>query len=122
MRPLKDVPAHITEDLTYLFRKWEHGDLSILARRGLIQRREDGQWYPDAAWPWARKGDFYGHGHLVNGQTWGSRAEMSRDGAHPPLIAGIAGRQDQGARSVVMGWHDEPNQEFYADVDKGNTI
>jgi hypothetical protein len=118
----KAVPDDIVEDLTILYRKWDRGDLSILARRGLIQRRPNGQYFPDPDWEHRQSADFFGHGHLVNGQTWGSRAEMTRDGAHGPLIAGIFGTIRHGARSVVMGLHDEENQNIYADVDQGNRI
>lgn len=122
MRQAKAVPDHIIEDLTWLQRKWHSGDLSVLARRGLRRTREGGPWFPDPNWPHRRTSDFFGHGHLVNGQTWIYRAEMVRDGAHGPLVAGIAGTTKRRARSIVMGYHDERNQHFYADVDAGDTI
>ncbi|OAP58605.1 hypothetical protein AYL99_07695 [Fonsecaea erecta] len=118
----KGVPEHIVEDLTYLHRKWEFGDLGVLARRGLRARTLHRPLYPDPDWEWKREANDFGHGHLINGQTWCLRAEMMRDGAHAPPIAGISGTKSKGARSVVMGYHDETKQHFYADVDEGETI
>ncbi|EXJ73316.1 uncharacterized protein A1O5_03076 [Cladophialophora psammophila CBS 110553] len=118
----KAVPEHIIEDLTYLCQKWEFGDLGVLARRGLRLHGLNGLLFPDPDWPWKRSADFFGHGHLMNGQTWCFRAEMMHDGAHAPPIAGIYGTKKEGARSVVMGLHDEGKEHYYADVDKGNTI
>jgi hypothetical protein len=122
MRQAKAVPVHIIEDLTWLQGKWRSGDLSVLARRGLRRTREGGPLFPDPDWPHRRTSDFFGHGHLVNGQTWIYRAEMMRDGAHGPPVAGISGTIKLRARSIVMGYHDEKNQHFYADVDEGDTI
>lgn len=118
----KDIPINLVENLTIIYRKWEHGDLSVLARRGLIQSREQGQFNPDPAWQYRRGADFFGHGHLVNGQTWNRRSEMARDGAHAPLIAGIYGTPEQGAKSIVMGYHDDSKKEYYADIDEGEHI
>lgn len=118
----KAVPISIVENLKIIYTKWQHGDLSVLARRGLVQSSGQSQYYPDSKWAYTRKADFFGHGHLVNGQTWRLRAEMSRDGAHAPLIAGIYGTVDLGAKSIVMGLHDEPKKEFYADIDQGTRI
>ncbi|OQV08041.1 SAD/SRA domain-containing protein [Cladophialophora immunda] len=122
IRREKDVPEHIVEDLTYLYRKWDFGDLGVLARRGLLAHRPNGPLWPDPKWPWKRSADFFGHGHLVNGQTWCFRVEMMRDGAHAHAIAGISGKAKEGARSVVMGFHDEVRKQYYADVDQGETI
>lgn len=121
-RQRKAVPVQIVEDLTYLHDKWTFGDLGVLATRGLLQVGTTAQLTPDPTWPWRRTADFYGHGHLINGQTWCYRAEMMRDGAHAPPIAGISGKKHQGARSVVMGYHDEEREHFYADIDQGNII
>jgi hypothetical protein len=116
------VPISVVENLTIIYRKWERGDLSVLARRGLIQRQEQRQFYPDPQWPYARDANYFGHGHLVNGQTWGTRVEMRRDGAHAPLMAGIYGTAEEGAKSIVMGLHDEEKKEYYADIDQGTRI
>lgn len=117
-----DVPDNIIEDLTYLQRKWELGDFGVHATRGLVQSRDGGQYNLDPNWPFTRSDNFFGHGHLVNGQTWLRRVEMSRDGAHAPPVAGISGTKEEGARSVVMGYHDVANQRFYADIDENETI
>lgn len=122
MRQAKKVPVDIVEDLTSLYRKWDLGDLSVLPRRGLIRGAEGGPCAVDPEWPYPRSANFYGHGHLVNGQTWISRAAMRRDGAHSALQAGICGTVKDGARSVVMGFYIEATKEGYADRDFGETI
>ncbi|EXJ95729.1 hypothetical protein A1O1_00853 [Capronia coronata CBS 617.96] len=122
LRREKQVPQSMIEDLTIIQRKWENGDLSVLACRGLRQTRNDGQWSADPNWQHARNADFLGHGLLVNGQTWHYRAEMCRDGAHGPPIAGISGTAQDGARSIVMGYHDNVKKEYYADIDQGDKI
>lgn len=124
-RLTKAVPISIVENLTIIYTKWQHGDLSVLARRGLVLVRTSNgrqRYQPNPEWAYTRKADFFGHGHLVNGQTWRSRAEMSRDGAHAPPVAGIYGTVDLGAKSIVMGLHDEGKKEFYADIDQGTRI
>lgn len=122
VRESKRVHISIVENLTIIYRKWEHGDLSIVARRGLVQDRERGLISADGQWPYARRADYFGHGHLVNGQTWRLRAEMRRDGAHAPLMSGIYGTAKEGAKSIVMGYHDERKKDYYADVDEADTI
>ncbi|KEF62249.1 uncharacterized protein A1O9_00221 [Exophiala aquamarina CBS 119918] len=122
LRESKRVHISIVENLTIIYRKWELGDLSVVARRGLIQNQERGLVRADDHWPYARSADYFGHGHLVNGQTWRSRAEMRRDGAHAPPISGIYGTAREGAKSVVMGYHDESKKDYYADIDEGDTI
>lgn len=121
MRQRKMVPDNIIEDLTILQTKWEFGDLSVLPCRGLI-RGNGGIYSIDRNWPWVRNGRVLGTGPWVNGQTWHSRSAMSRDGIHRPLQAGISGTAEEGAESVVMGYHDEKREQYYADVDEGNTV
>jgi hypothetical protein len=67
-----------------------------------------------------RKADFFGHGHLVNGQMWLARIAMLRDGAHGMHRSGIHGSVEDGAYAIVMGLHFKP--ETYADTDYGPTI
>ncbi len=118
----KEMPLEIIEDLTILYRKWELGDLSVLPRRGLI-RVSHTQYTADLNWQYKRSCDFFGHGHLVNGQVWFSRAAMMRDGAHAPPMCGIYGTARKGgAKSIVMGRHDEKNKDYYANIDQGNII
>ncbi|KIW11367.1 hypothetical protein PV08_10667 [Exophiala spinifera] len=122
LREIKKVPVDIVEDLTSLYRKWELGDLSVLPRRGLLRSAERAPWTVDPQYPYQRSANFYGHGHLVNGQTWICRAAMRRDGAHSALQAGICGTVKDGARSIVMGYYIEDTKEGYADRDFGETI
>jgi len=122
VRESKRVHISIVENLTIILRKWEFGDLSVVARRGLTQNQERGQIRADPDWPWTRSSNYFGHGHLVNGQTWRSRAEMRRDGAHAPAISGIYGTVKEGAKSIVMGYHNTAKKEYYADIDEYDHI
>ena len=125
-RAATHVPPDLEEDLTYLARKWESGDLDNHLDRGLLlQRSVDGLHYRqvlDKTWAHRKTGDYYGAGHLVTGQRWPSRLHMRRDGAHDPPEAGISGTVKEGARSVVMGSHDLVNNRIYADRDLGITV
>ena len=76
-----------------------------------------GQWKVDPNWAWKQKASFFGHGHLVNGQTWLNRAAMMRDGVHGMSVAGIHGSKGIGVYAVVMGLH--LSKYKYADVDFG---
>jgi hypothetical protein len=76
----------------------------------------------DANWPHRQHGAFFGHGHLVNGQHFGSRGHLWLEGGHAEFLAGIAGSPEQGAWSVVMGLHDVKKKNVYADVDCGKII
>lgn len=117
------IPEATFEELTLLYRKWSSGDLLVHASRGIIYTTSSRtRARIDPSWPHSRQDNYFGHGHLVNGQTWCYRIEMSRDGAHGPLIAGIAGTTEHGARSIVMGCHASVEKGTYADIDEGDTI
>ena len=121
----KRTPMNLLEELQVIFRKWSNGDLLADVNRGIVRETTTGSRYVerlDRSWPHSVRDSFYGHGHLVNGQRWFSRLQMSRDGAHGAPQAGICGRKESGARSIVMGLHDEQKHRFYADIDKGETI
>ena len=118
-RTAKRFPPDITEDLTYLFRKWDWGDLSMAASRGLAQGPRGGITV-DPDWPWKRDSNFFGDGHLVNGQTWLKRVEMIRDGCHGRHQHGVHGNVKDGAMAIVMGLH-IPGK-YYADVDCADRI
>ena len=118
---LQAHPA-LRDELTVLYQKWGLGDLDNHPDRGLIIR--NGRVISaDRQWPYWRSDDFYGSGHLVTGQTWFTRSEMSRDGAHSALVAGICGCIRKGARSVVIGLHGQGGHgNYYADVDEGDKV
>lgn len=125
----KRTPLNLREELDFIREKWARGDLLADANRGIIrtirQTANRGLRYSekiDPQWQYRKSDNFYGHGHLKNGQRWLSRFQMSRDGAHGAPQAGICGTKKLGARSIVMGYHDERRNEYYADVDKGWTI
>lgn len=118
----KGTPNNVREDIRFIYDKWSRGDLLGGANRGLqlvmqmsARERPVARLRIDDGWEHRMHDNFYGHGHLINGQRWANRLGMSRDGAHGPLIAGIARSIKDGARSIVMGLH-------YANVDKGNKI
>lgn len=123
LRHDKNVPIDIVERTTVILRKWQRGDLSALPLRGLIRNGFTARFDVNPVWlPRRTTAAFFGHGDLVNGQRWPNRVAMNRDGAHGPLVAGISGKVNGGAYSVVMGLHDINKPEFYADVDLGEII
>ena len=118
-RAVKRVPINIVEDLTFFYRKWRRGDLSMAASRGLC-RGPGGGIIVDPEWPHKRAANVYGDNGLVNGQTWNSRIQMMRDGAHAMPVHGVYGILKDGAYAIVMGWDEHGNE--YADVDAAEMI
>jgi SAD/SRA domain len=121
----KRIPLNLLEDLRFIVFKWSRGDLLVDSHRGIVRTYTNGTLVQrmDPAWAHLKlNDDFYGHGHLINGQRWETRFQVSRDGAHGAPQAGICGGKAKGARSIMMGYHDEKRHEFYADVDMGQTI
>ncbi|KAJ9611755.1 hypothetical protein H2200_004939 [Cladophialophora chaetospira] len=116
-----DFPIQLVEDLTILLTKWQAGDFSVRAHRGCVYSKQTRQWSIDPNCSYRRKADFYGHGHLVNGQVWPSRIAMVRDGAHGATRAGIGGSKKHGATSIVLNPVKSKGNE-YADVDEGDKI
>lgn len=124
------LPGYIEEELTVLERKWGKGDFSGAIKRGLklveiydrngIIRRTAYQL--DKTYQFYTSALYFGAGDLVNGQIWMSRVELCRDGVHAPPIAGISGKAQKGAYSIVLGEFDEKNNEGYADIDMGEVI
>ncbi|EXJ59943.1 hypothetical protein A1O7_04091 [Cladophialophora yegresii CBS 114405] len=115
------LPTEVIEDLTILLTKWQAEDFSVRARRGCRFNPETNQWSIEPDCPFRRKSDYYGHGHLVNGQVWLYRIDMVRDGAHGATRAGIAGSIDNGATSIVVSSKESKGNE-YADVDRRDYI
>ncbi|ETI25233.1 hypothetical protein G647_04606 [Cladophialophora carrionii CBS 160.54] len=111
------LPNELIEDLTILLTKWQAEDFSVRARRGCRYNPKTNQWSIEPDCQFRRKSDYYGHGHLVNGQVWLYRIDMVRDGAHGATRAGIAGTIDNGATSIVVSSKKSRNNE-YADVDR----
>jgi hypothetical protein len=125
----KHTPLNLLEELTFILNKWTRGDLSADANRGLLLAlpTTDGgtssaRLRIDETWPHRRHDNHFGHGELINGQKFRTRIEISREGGHGPLIAGIAGSVKHGARSIVMGLHNESKREYYADIDRKDKI
>lgn len=71
----------------------------------------------DDQWEHRMRDNYYGNGHLFNGEHFHRRIHLSRDGGHGPLDAGIAGSIHDRAKSIVMGSNDK-----HADVDMDDRI
>ena len=114
------LPVSIEEDLKILHRKWTIGDGSMIPRRGLLMR--NGVDRVDKHYIHYQNPAVYGNNNLVNGQRFHSRLQMMRDGGHTRPIAGICGNLEGGAYSIVMGYHNPQQGDFYADIDLGDII
>ena len=129
LRRQKRMPTWLTEDLTYLFRKWERGDLQCHPNRGLrcVQRATvhgdlTTKYLLDKTWSHYVDARHFGEGTLVNGQHWSSRVQMCRDGAHAEILAGISGTREDGAYSLILSRDSRENKTGYANVDLGPVI
>lgn len=120
-RQAKRVPDDTSEDLMAILNKWRFGDFGVHPRRGQ-RRNANGRWVANPDWLFRRRGQYFGHGHLVNGQIFGSRLQLYIEGGHAATIAGIAGTARGGAYSIVMGLHEPEKRNVYADVDCGEEI
>ena len=119
-RRLVRLPISIEEDLQILLRKWTIGDGSMVPNRGLLTR--NGVRRIDKTYVHYQDPRVYGNNNLINGQRFRSRIQMMRDGGHTRSIAGICGTLEEGAYSIVMGYHNPQQGQFYADIDLGEII
>ena len=120
-RRKKRVPVSLYEDLTILFRKWSRGDFGVHPYRGCTYNK-GGSRIKNPNWPHVMDGRFFGEEHLVNGQIFAGKWQMSVEGAHADIRGGISGGPKQGAYSIVMGLYDPKKDNSYADVDCGDEI
>lgn len=128
MRKNQGVSDWFEEELTYIYRKLNKGDLLSDPNRGLsrIETRDINgtvtrvRYVLDKSWQFYVDARYFGAGDLVNGQLWFSRHQLMRDGVHTATVAGIAGTAAEGAYAIVMGLHDEKNK--YADIDRYDII
>jgi hypothetical protein len=114
------APFDIAADARALYNRWMAGDIDPHLLRGIKTvkgRTESGlkrtTHLLDSKYPFKKDCYVVGHNGLTNGQWWPSRVCAVRDGAHAELEAGIAGKKDFGAYSVVV------SSGGYADRDEG---
>ena len=110
-------PWDIRDDSRGLFNKWASGDydphllvgIKSMSKKNLSRAFEPG-------WPKVTC-DEVGGNDLQNGTWWPLQLCAKRDGAHGEIEAGIHGKADRGAFSIVMS-----GGGGYDDVDNGEAI
>lgn len=122
------VPWDIRADAEELYNKWALRDFDNDVMRGIDMthpKAKSGQRNADRIkknYPRIRA-NFYGNGHLINGQWWPTQLCTVRDGAHGAAQGGIYGTEGGGAFSVVLsggnhyGDRDEGDEVWYAGTD-----
>ncbi|KAI5202555.1 hypothetical protein E4T39_04667 [Aureobasidium subglaciale] len=119
-----DYPWYLKEDAAELYIKWWSKDTDPGLFRGIkLGRAKNSKIGRDSAadtldpkYAGRRHGNFFGNGHLRNGQWWPTQLCAVRDGAHSATIAGICGKSGEGAFSCVMSGGSYPN------IDRGNEV
>lgn len=115
-------PWDIRADAESLYLRWMHGITDPHLLRGITTARKTTNGTKrtthklDAAYEHRRSCNHVGPGELQNGQWWPLQVAAMRDGAHGEIEAGIHGKPEKGAFSVVL------SGGGYADEDEGATI
>lgn len=119
-----NYPWYIAEDAAELYIKWWSGDFNPDLFRGIVKGRKKNEELHRTSkadkldrktLQSRRNGNFFGNGHLRNGQWWPNQLCAFRDGAHNSPQGGIWGSND-GAYSCVMSDGDYPN------IDNGEEV
>ncbi|KAJ9668388.1 hypothetical protein H2201_001436 [Coniosporium apollinis] len=116
------VPWDIRADAEELYNKWALRDFDNDVMRGIDMthpKAKSGQRNADCIkkdYPRIRA-NFYGNGHLINGQWWPTQLCTVRDGAHGAAQGGIYGTEGSGAFSVVLS-----GGNHYSDRDEGDEV
>lgn len=116
-------PWDIRADAEQLHSRWVMQVFDTDLLRGIVQarhkRKQDKRNADsiDRNFPGRQFANFYGQGHLVNGQWWPTQLCTVRDGAHGAAQGGIYGEAGKGVYSIVLS-----GGNHYSDVDKGDTI
>ena len=116
-------PWDVRADAEQLHSRWVMQVLDTDLLRGIVQARQRGKQDKrnadsiDRNFPGRQFANFYGQGHLVNGQWWPTQLCTVRDGAHGAAQGGIYGEASKGAYSIVLS-----GGNHYSDVDNGDTI
>lgn len=116
-------PVDIRLDSRALYRKWSSGNYDPHLLRGITTKQgsnKDGRNFRhhmlDKNYDFMVPCNYFGSGQLVIGQWWPLQICAVRDGAHGEMEAGIYGKTDEGAYSVVV------SGGGYANIDKGDNI
>ena len=116
-------PWDVRADAEQLHSRWVMQVFDTDLLRGIVQARQRGKQDKrnadsiDRNFPGRQFANFYGQGHLVNGQWWPTQLCTVRDGAHGAAQGGIYGEASKGAYSIVLS-----GGNHYSDVDNGDTI
>lgn len=116
-------PWDIRADAEQLHSRWVMQVFDTDLLRGIVQARQKGKQDKrnadsiDRNFPGRQFANFYGQGHLVNGQWWPTQLCTVRDGAHGAAQGGIYGEAGKGVYSIVLS-----GGNHYSDVDSGDTI
>ncbi|KAI5241192.1 hypothetical protein E4T43_05648 [Aureobasidium subglaciale] len=119
-----NYPWYLKEDAAELYIKWWSKDTDPSLFRGIrLGRAKNSRIGRDSAvdsldpsYAGRRHGNFFGNGHLRNGQWWPTQLCAVRDGAHSATVAGICGKSGVGAYSCLMSGGSYPN------IDKGEEV
>lgn len=115
-------PWDIRADAESLYLRWMQGMTDPHLLRGIETARKTTNGTKrtthklEAGYKDRRSCDHVGAGDLANGQWWPLQIAAMRDGAHGEIEAGIHGKPEKGAFSVVL------SGGGYADEDDGTTI
>ena len=116
-------PVDIRLDCQALYRKWTSSNYDPHLLRGITTKQgsnKDGRNFRhhvlDKDYKFTVPCSYFGSGQLVIGQWWPLQICAVRDGAHGEMEAGIHGKTNEGAYSVVV------SGGGYANIDRGDTI
>jgi hypothetical protein len=110
-------PYDIKSDAEELCNKWYAGEFATDLLRGLIVSNAGDRGNDKLAKGYHPKADFYGEGHLKNGQWWPTQLASLRDGAQGLSQGGIYGGRGKGAYSCILsGDETQYNNEDQGDI------
>lgn len=116
-------PIDIRLDCRALFFRWTNGNYNPHLLRGITSTTSKTQddkstrhHKVDPNYPFKIGCSYFGPGELEIGQWWPMQLCAMRDGAHGETEAGIHGKTDQGAFSIVV------SGGGYSNIDNGDTL
>ena len=116
-------PIDIRLDCRALFFRWKNGNYNPHLLRGInstTSKTQDDKstrhHKVDPNYPFKIDCSYFGPGELEIGQWWPMQLCAMRDGAHGETEAGIHGKPDQGAFSIVV------SGGGYSNIDNGDTL
>ena len=122
-----NAPRDIQDDAFMLYQRWFRGDLEGDMFRGIESTRQTNDHRSfrkhkvEVSWPHKKSANFIGATQedgteLRSGMWWPLQICAVRDGVHGEIEAGIAGKKEHGAYSVVL------SGGRYANIDNGPMI